>query len=90
MFWFFGKNLQEHDKNLELVLQKIKEYGMNENLQKRIERVTEVKFSGYLIGNNKIKPSLDRTAAITKFTLPKTKKEPQRFLGLLNYDRMFL
>jgi hypothetical protein len=63
---------------------------MNENLQKRIERVTEVKFSGYFIGNNKIKPSLDRTAAITKFPLPKTKKELQRFLGLLNYDRMFL
>jgi hypothetical protein len=39
----FGKNLQEHDKNLELVLEKIKEYGLNENLQKRIDRVTEVK-----------------------------------------------
>jgi hypothetical protein len=86
----FGKTIEEHDRNFEEVKKRLDEYNLIENVDKRIFRETKVKFLGYEIECNIVKPACDRAQGIMNFPSPKTKKQLQRFLGLVNYDRMFI
>lgn len=86
----FGENKSEHDENFEKVQSVIKKFGLNENLEKRIFAKEEVCFLGYIIGKNKIKPKEERAQGIVEFKRPLSKKEVQRFIGLVNYDRQFI
>ena len=63
---------------------------MQENEEKRINRVEEINFLGYKISCNKIKAKLERSPGIRDFERPKNKKELQRFIGLINYDRQLI
>jgi hypothetical protein len=47
-------------------------------------------YPSYNISLNIVKPSCDRAQGIINFKEPSTKKELQRFIGLLNYDRQFV
>lgn len=86
----FGENKIKHDKNLETVLKRIKEYGLVENIHKRQECLEEINFLGYRISLNKIKPLVKRCQGILDYATPKTKKQLQRLLGVINYDRNFI
>ncbi|KAF9761956.1 Retrovirus-related Pol polyprotein from transposon opus [Nosema granulosis] len=86
----FVKDRKEHDENLKKVLERIEEYGLKENTEKRAECQERIKFLGYEIGHDEVKPSLNRAQGIIDYQIPKTKKELQRFLGMINYDRLFI
>jgi hypothetical protein len=43
----FGKDLDEHDRNMCLVTERLKKYGLEENENKRTFRVTSICFLGY-------------------------------------------
>ncbi|KAG0440794.1 Transposon Ty3-G Gag-Pol polyprotein [Dictyocoela muelleri] len=85
----FGRNIKEHDENLNKVIERLSEYRLKENKEKRVERKENVKFLGYEIYFNKLKPSLDRAQGIIDYAVPRTKKELQRFLRMINYNRIF-
>jgi hypothetical protein len=59
-------------------------------MDKRIERVESLKFSGYRIRLNTLRPCLDRTQGIVDYKAPENRKELQKFLGTINYDRLFI
>lgn len=86
----FGRDMKEHDDNLKAVEERLKEYNLKQNFAKRITRSEKVKFLGYEITYNSLKPCLDRAQGIKNYGMPKTKKKLQRFLGLINYDRNFI
>jgi hypothetical protein len=86
----FGENEESHDKNFSDVQRRLCMYGLIENFDKRVFRKECVKFLGYELSFNAIKPSNQRKEAIVKFPSPRNKRELQRFLGLLNYDRVFI
>lgn len=86
----FGNTEEEHQDNFNKVLQKLKQYDLKENIDKRIYKQSNVCFLGYNISFNKITPKEDRAQGIVDFKVPKSKKEVQRFLGLVNYDRQFI
>ncbi|MGL5706922.1 MAG: reverse transcriptase domain-containing protein [Aeromonas sp.] len=86
----FGRSKEEHDTRLEEILQILRMYGLNENREKRIDCVNNISFLGYNIEYNKIEPCFERTQGIIDYIVPNSKKSLQRFLGLLNYDRMFI
>lgn len=48
------------------------------------------KFLGYKFSFNKIEPLTKRSESIINYSIPKTKKQSMRFLGVLNYDRLFI
>ena len=73
-----------------MVTQKLRQYGIKENLEKRNYCKEDVNFLGYRIRYNKIQPLISRSQAIIDYTPPKNKKELQRFLGFINYDRKFI
>lgn len=86
----YGKNEDEHNKNLRIVENILENYKLKENKEKRIERVQKIRFLGYEISYNQIKPTLDRSQGIMEYERPKNKRSLQRFLGMCNYDRMFI
>ncbi|KAG0437707.1 Retrovirus-related Pol polyprotein from transposon 17.6 [Dictyocoela muelleri] len=86
----FGRDIEEHDKNLNLVKEHLSRYNLIINEEKSIYRVKEVEFLGYKISENKIAPLTKRSEDITNYSRPNTKKQLMRFLGLLNYDRLFI
>lgn len=86
----FGQNKEIHDKNLRSVVKRLAEYGLKENLEKRVECVKNIDFLGFNISLNVVKPNTDRANGIINYQEPKTKKQLQRFLGLINYDRNFI
>ncbi|KAF9756185.1 Retrovirus-related Pol polyprotein from transposon opus, partial [Nosema granulosis] len=86
----FGTNLEEHDRNLRKVLSRLNEYNLEENTEKRVERAESIKFLGYEISYNSVKPSLDRAQGIMDYKSPESRKELKRFIGMINYDRHFV
>jgi hypothetical protein len=86
----YGRTEEEHDENVKSVEKRLLEYGLVENFAKRVYKQTNVKFLGYYIGEDTIKPEMERSQAIISYKNPKTKKELQRFLGAINDDRIFL
>jgi hypothetical protein len=70
--------------------QRFKEYGLVENEDKRVFREEKIHFLGYEILYNLITPSTIRKQGIVDYKAPTTKKELQRFLGFINYDRIFI
>lgn len=83
----FGKDEIEHDRNVAIVENRLKEYGLEE---KRASKVGEIDFLGYHIGYGRINPTTKRSQGIKDYKVPTSKKEVQRFLGFVNYDRMFV
>lgn len=77
----------EHQAHLENVLKRLSDYGICVNLEKCVLGVPELSFLGYLVNKEGIRPLPERVEPILNCTLPKTIKELQRFLGLLNYYR---
>ena len=84
----YGRTKDEHDENLKYVLNILDKYGLEENKNKRIECASKVNFLGYEIGYNIVRPLLNRSQGITDYSEPRSKREIQRFIGLLNYDRI--
>lgn len=85
----FGKNELEHAKNLKKVLERLDQYNLKEKYEKRKQLVTNMLFLGHEISYNSIKPALSRSQGIKDYKVSKTRKELQRFLGMLNYERVF-
>ncbi|KAG0439175.1 Retrovirus-related Pol polyprotein from transposon 17.6 [Dictyocoela muelleri] len=86
----FRCNIKEHNENLNKVIERLSEYRLKENKEKRVLRKENVKFIGYEISFNKLKPSLDRAQGIIDYAVPRTKKELQRFFGMINFDRILI
>jgi Reverse transcriptase (RNA-dependent DNA polymerase)/RNase H-like domain found in reverse transcriptase/Integrase core domain/Aspartyl protease len=86
----YGTTMDEHDRNLRKVLTRLEEYNLEENRDKRVERVESIKFLGYEIAYNLVKPSLERAQGIMDYKSPESRKELQRFIGMINYDRHFV
>ena len=86
----FSESPEEHWKHLDTVLERLK----NENLivkKKKCKFASEeTEFLGYSIGIQKIAPLQHKCAAIRDFPTPKTVKQAQRFLGMINYYRRFI
>ena len=86
----YGETESEHDDNVRKVEERLAMYKLEENKEKRCFKQREVTFVGYVIGEGRVKPVTSRAEGIINYKAPRTRKEVQRFLGLINYDRMFI
>ena len=72
------------------MLERLNEYKLVENVEKRKIKRNEIEFLAFIIFNNSVKPKTVRSQGITSYARSKSKKAVQRFLGLINYDKMFI
>lgn len=77
-------------EHLEILFQKLKEYGVVINTSKCVFAQTEVNFLGYLVSSTGTRPQPEKVDAILTYPKPETIKKLRRFLGMMNFYRRFI
>lgn len=85
-----GKTEEEHDRCLQNVLTKLRDYGILLNQSKCAFKLSEIDFLGHRFSKQGILPSEDKVEAIRNFRNPTTGEEVRSFLGLINYVGAFI
>ena len=85
-----GETMEEHDKNLEIALDKIVKSGLKLNKSKCAFWKDRVKFLGHEIGPDGLKPDTEKIKSITDMAAPKDIRELLRFLGMMGYLGRFI
>ncbi|KII68629.1 Transposon Ty3-I Gag-Pol polyprotein [Thelohanellus kitauei] len=74
----FAESLEEHNKILKSVLDRLEECGLMLSLKKCQFGVDDVDYHGLTIINNRIKRSHSHLGALVKWKIPNTKKNYNR------------
>lgn len=83
-------NAQMHKEHLRQLCKRLSEYGVSINLAKCLFGVKELNFLSHCITEYGITPSQDRVECIKNFPIPKSIKQIQRFIGMVNYYHRFI
>lgn len=86
----FGRTRQEHDENLEWVLQKCQEFNVKIKLEKCCFARREVKYLGFVISGKEIRPVEERIETLRLSNPPKDKTELRSIIGKLNFYSRFI
>ena len=82
-----SRNWEEHLKLLRIVLERLKIFALQLNLEKCAIAKPEVSFLGYKINKQGYQPLEKKVEAMVNFPKPKTVEELRRFLGMMNFYR---
>ena len=85
-----GKDFQEHLRNLRLVLDRFKMYELKLKPKKCALFQTKVEFLGRDVDNTGLHLKAEQVEAVQNWPVPQRTRDVERFLGLVNYHRMFL
>jgi hypothetical protein len=86
----FGRNRQEHDRNLHAVLKRLEEAGITLNVEKCEFAKEELDFFGLRITKAGIQIQPSKHAALLEAEAPTTPSEISSLLGLANYCSRFI
>ena len=85
-----GTSFQDHLRNLTHVLERFRGYQLKLKPKKCDLLQRKVEFLGREVGENYISLKPDHVEAVRSWPIPKSTKEVEQFLGLVNYHRSFL
>jgi hypothetical protein len=85
-----GKSIKDHDKNLRMTLDKLKNHGVKINTKKCILFAESLIFLGHRITPHGIFPDERKIQAVLNWPTPKTVKQVQKFIGLVMYYKKFI
>ena len=83
-------SLEEHLQHLEILFERLRNYGVVINPSKCVFGQSSVKFLGYLVSDSGTQPLPAKVDAIRTYPRPETVKQLRRFLGMLNFYRRFI
>ena len=86
----YGKNMTDHDRHLEDVLNIIQKSGLKLNKQKCILRQPELDFFGHCISEKGVRAHPNQVMAIVDILEPGDIHELRRFMGMVNYLGRFV
>jgi transposase InsO family protein len=86
----FSKTFQEHLDRLELVFQRLQEYGLKLKPSKCNFLQDEVKYLGHIVSEHGIAVDPDKVSAVSNWPTPTDVKSLQRFLGFTGFYRRFV
>lgn len=86
----FGSTREEHDRRVETLFDRMREYGILLNDRKCIFGAEEIEFLGHVLNEQGVRPTESRIAAVKHFREPKTIAELRSFLGLITYVGRFI
>ena len=86
----FSRNEKEHIRHLQLVFERLFQYGLILKRDKCIFKVPEIDFLGHRISHKGVLPLAQKVEAIQNFPMPKTMRQQQKFLGMINFYRRFI
>ncbi|KAG0441050.1 Retrovirus-related Pol polyprotein from transposon 17.6 [Dictyocoela muelleri] len=85
-----SKKLNEHHIHLKEVVKKLNNSGMSINLNKSEFFKTKIEYLGHFITPNGYQPNLEKVEIYKRNPLPRTKKQLQKLIGIINWFRPFL
>ena len=85
-----GKDDKDHLRNIEAVLQRLKDYGLKANASKCEFFKDKIDFCGHTVDQQGLHQNEDKVKAITKAREPKNVSEVKSFTGMVNYYHKFL
>nr|CAD2177516.1 unnamed protein product [Meloidogyne enterolobii] len=85
-----SKNFKEHTKSLNILFNRIQEYGLKLQLEKCDFLQEKLLFLGHIVSPEGIKPDPGRSEAIRKMPAPHDKSTLRSFLGALTYYGRFI
>ncbi|BHF83514.1 hypothetical protein SprV_0902665700 [Sparganum proliferum] len=85
-----SRDVEEHLQHLTLLFGRFQQFGVTLHPFKCVLGATSLEFLGHLIVSNGIRPLPSKVAAIPDFPPPTSKRQLQRFLGMVNFYRRFL
>jgi hypothetical protein len=86
----FSPDKDAHETHVNLVLERLKEYGLYVKLSKCKFFTDEVDFLGFRVGTAGVSMDPSRISAIQEWPVPKSFREIQVFLGFANFYRGFI
>nr|VZI46491.1 unnamed protein product [Spirometra erinaceieuropaei] len=81
---------EEHMEHLTTVFDRLQQFGVVLNPSKCVFGVPSLECLGHLVDSHGIRPLPSKVAAIRDFSPPTSKRQLQRFLGMVNFYRRFL
>ncbi|CAB3992860.1 Transposon Tf2-9 poly, partial [Paramuricea clavata] len=86
----FGKTKDEHDQNLNNVIQRLQESGLTLNKDKCLFGVSNLTFFGHEVSASGVSPDTKKVEAIREARIPTNAAEVRSFLGLATYCSRFI
>ena len=86
----FGHSIEQHNQNLAIVLQRLRELGLKMQPDKCEFLKPELEYLGHVITAEGVKPNPNKIEAVRNFKTPTTPTEVKSFLGLAGYYRKFI
>lgn len=86
----FSKSTAEHENHLRQLFTRLQEYGLRIKPSKCLFGVSQISFISCDISENGTKPSSGKVDSINEFPTPKTIKQLQRFIGMVNCYNRFI
>ena len=78
------ETFEEHLIMLERVLARIKKAGLTINREKSVFGISEVKYLGILVNQDRLRPDTDKIAPVIQHPEPKNLKQLRCFLGMVS------
>ncbi|XP_035912575.1 uncharacterized protein LOC118512363 [Anopheles stephensi] len=85
-----GRTEEEHDENLNKVLQRIKEFGFTIKAEKCAFKTHQIEYLGHIIDRTGLRPNPKKIDAIVNLPAPSNVNEVRSFLGAINYYGKFV
>ncbi len=85
-----GKDVKEHDQNLENVIRRLQERNLTLNPDKCTFRMDKVVFMGILLSKYGIGPTDERVKAVLETKAPNSASEVRSFLGIIGFSARFI
>ncbi|XP_055527930.1 uncharacterized protein K02A2.6-like [Wyeomyia smithii] len=80
-----GRTVEEHNQNLNCVLQRLQEYGFTVKFEKCRFFMRQVKYLGQLLDTEGVRPDPDKVKAIVNMPPPHDVPTLRSYLGAINY-----
>lgn len=86
----YSRTLEEHERDVRAVLQKLRERGLCAKASKCELFKTEIEFLGHRVGRDGLRVMADKVEAVRQWPTPRNAKDVRSFLGLAGYYRRFV
>nr|XP_055074659.1 uncharacterized protein LOC129454170 [Misgurnus anguillicaudatus] len=86
----FSDTLEEHERRLIKVLNRLKEYGLKLSPEKCSFFQTSVRYLGHIVSQHGVSTDPSKIEAVKTWPKPQTLKELKSFLGFAGYYRRFV
>ncbi|BHF72759.1 hypothetical protein SprV_0401583000 [Sparganum proliferum] len=85
-----SRNEEEHKEHLALVFDRLDKFGVVINPSKCVLGVPSSEFLGHQVDSEGLRPLLSKVDAVRNFPPPTSKRQLQRFFGMVNFYCRFL